>query len=100
MAVQLVFDSTEHFTDLVEAQDYRLAKTFAESMLQHIYNPDKKITVAEIYFEEEDEILDFQVERKNIIPNLKQFLRIYETEEDYEGCTVIANAIKTLECLV
>ena len=99
MAVQLVFDSVEHFTDLVEAQDYRLAKTFAESMLQYLYNPYESVTIAEIYFEEEDEILEFKVDKKNMIPNFKQFLRIYEIEEDYEGCAVIAGAIKTLEGL-
>ena len=99
MPVQLVFDSVEHFTDLIEQQDYRLAKTFAESMLQYLYSPEDKNIIAEVYFEDTDEIIDFEVNKENMLPNFKQFLQIYETEEDYEGCAVIAGAIKTLECL-
>lgn len=99
MAVQLVFDSVEHFTELIENKDYRLAKEFAEGLLSHVYTTEDKVCIAEVYFEDTDEILEFNVERKNMIPNFKEFLRIYETEEDYEGCSVIAGAIKTLECL-
>ena len=99
MAVQIVFDSVQQFEELVGEKDYDLAKTFVESMLQNMYSDGDKITIAEVYFEEEDYIYDFEVTKPNLIPNLKEFLPIYEREEDYEGCALIASAIKTLEDL-
>ncbi len=99
MKVQLVFNSQEHFEDLITKQDYYLATSFVESMLMNIDTQKQTIPIVEAYFEEEDTIYDFEVEKVNFIPNLKEFLTIYEREEDYEGCLMISNAIKTLEGL-
>ena len=97
MATQLVFDSQEHFEELIAAQDYELATSFVESMLNNINADEEVVTVIEAFFEEEDTIYDFEIEKVNFIPNFKEFLTIYEREEDYEGCLIISNAIKTLE---
>ena len=97
MKVQLVFNSQEHFEDLITKQDYYLATSFVESMLMNIDTQKQTIPIVEAYFEEEDTIYDFEIEKVNFIPNFKEFLTIYEREEDYEGCLVISNAIKTLE---
>mgnify|MGYP000669094806 CR=1 FL=1 len=97
MATQLVFDSAQQFEELVAAQDYELATSFVESMLNNINADEEVVTVIEAFFEEEDTIYDFEIEKVNFIPNFKEFLTIYEREEDYEGCLIISNAIKTLE---
>lgn len=97
MATQLVFDSAQQFEELVAAQDYELATSFVESMLNNINSNEKVVSIIEAFFEEEDTIYDFEIEKVNFIPNFKEFLTIYEREEDYEGCLVISNAIKTLE---
>jgi hypothetical protein len=99
MKVQLVFNSQEHFEDLITKQDYYLATSFVESMLMNIDTQKQTIPIVEAYFEEEDTIYDFEIEKVNFIPNFKEFLTIYEREEDYEGCLMISNAIKTLEGL-
>lgn len=99
MKVQLVFNSQEHFEDLISKQDYYLATSFVESMLMNIDTQKQTISIVEAYFEEEDTIYDFEIEKINFIPNFKEFLTIYEREEDYEGCLMISNAIKTLEGL-
>ena len=99
MKVQLVFNSQEHFEDLISKQDYYLATSFVESMLMNINTQKQTISIVEAYFEEEDTIYDFEIEKINFIPNFKEFLTIYEREEDYEGCLMISNAIKTLEGL-
>ena len=97
MATQLVFDSAQQFEELVTAQDYELATSFVESMLNNINSNEKVVSIIEAFFEEEDTIYDFEIEKVNFIPNFKEFLTIYEREEDYEGCLIISNAIKTLE---
>jgi len=97
MATQLVFDSAQQFEELVAAQDYELATSFVESMLNNINSNEKVVSIIEAFFEEEDTIYDFEIEKVNFIPNFKEFLTIYEREEDYEGCLIISNAIKTLE---
>ena len=97
MTTQLVFDSAQQFEELVAAQDYDLATSFVESMLNNINADEGTVSVIEAFFEEEDTIYDFEIEKVNFIPNFKEFLTIYEREEDYEGCLVISNAIKTLE---
>jgi len=97
MAIQLIFDSAEHFKELIAAQDYELATSFVESMLDNVNADEGTVSVVEAFFEEEDTIYDFEIEKVNFIPNFKEFLTIYEREEDYEGCLVISNAIKTLE---
>ena len=97
MAIQLIFDSAEHFEELIAAQDYELATSFVESMLDNVNAEGEIVPIIEAFFEEEDTIYDFEVEKTNFIPNFKEFLAIYEREEDYEGCLTISNAIKTLE---
>lgn len=99
MITRLVFESLEQFEDLLENKDYNLATSFVDSMISNITSDKELIPVIEAYFEEEDTIYDFEVEKTNFIPNLKEFITIYEREEDYEGCLVISNAIKTLEGL-
>jgi len=99
MTTRLVFESLEQFEDLLENKDYDLATSFVDSMISNITSDEELIPVIEAYFEEEDTIYDFEVEKTNFIPNLKEFITIYEREEDYEGCLVISNAIKTLEGL-
>lgn len=99
MITRLVFESLEQFEDLLENKDYDLATSFVDSMISNITSDEELIPVIEAYFEEEDTIYDFEVEKTNFIPNLKEFITIYEREEDYEGCLVISNAIKTLEGL-
>jgi hypothetical protein len=97
MTTQLVFDSAHQFEELIAAQDYELATSFVESMLNNINSDEEVVSVIEAFFEEEDTIYDFEIEKVNFIPNFKEFLTIYEREEDYEGCLIISNAIKTLE---
>ena len=97
MTTQLVFDSAQQFEELVESQDYDLATSFVESMLNNIDADEEVVSIIEAFFEEEDTIYDFEIEKVNFIPNFKEFLTIYEREEDYEGCLIISNAIKTLE---
>ena len=99
MTTRLVFESLEQFEDLLENKDYDLATSFVDSMISNITSDEELIPVIEAYFEEEDTIYDFEVEKTNFIPNLKEFITIYEREEDYEGCLVISNVIKTLEGL-
>ena len=97
MTSQLVFNSEEHFGSLIAAQDYDLATSFVESMIKNLSTEKQTVSIIEAYFEEEDTIYDFEIEKVNFIPNFKEFLTIYEREEDYEGCLIISNAIKTLE---
>tara|TARA_R110000782_G_C14502094_1_gene378740 strand:- start:171 stop:473 length:303 start_codon:yes stop_codon:yes gene_type:complete len=97
MTAQLVFSSIQQFEDLLESQDYELATSFVESMLSNLNTEGEIVPIIEAFFEEEDTIYDFEVEKTNFIPNFKEFLAIYEREEDYEGCLTISNAIKTLE---
>jgi len=97
MTTQLVFDSAQQFEELIAAQDYELATSFVESMLNNINADEKVVPIIEAFFEEEDTIYDFEIEKVNFVSNFKEFLTIYEREEDYEGCLVISNAIKTLE---
>jgi len=97
MTTQLVFDSAQQFEELVESQDYDLATSFVESMLNNIDADEEVVSIIEAFFEEEDTIYDFEIEKVNFVSNFKEFLTIYEREEDYEGCLVISNAIKTLE---
>lgn len=99
MTTQLVFDSEEHFGDLIASQDYDLATSFVESMIKNLFTEKQTVSIIEAYFEEEDTIYNFEIDKSNFISNFKEFLTIYEREEDYEGCALIASAIKTLEDL-
>lgn len=99
MTTQLVFDSQEHFEELIASQDYNLATSFVEAMIKNMYANKQIIPIIEAYFEEDDTIYNFEIDKSNFISNFKEFLTIYEREEDYEGCALIASAIQTLEDL-
>lgn len=99
MTTQLVFDNQEHFEELIASQDYNLATSFVEAMIKNMYTNKQIIPIIEAYFEEDDTIYNFEIDKSNFISNFKEFLTIYEREEDYEGCALIATAIQTLEDL-
>jgi hypothetical protein len=99
MTTQLVFDNSEQFEELITSQDYDLATSFVESMVKNMFTNQERVSIIEAYFEEEDTIYNFEIDKSNFISNFKEFLLIYEREEDYEGCALIAKAIKTLEDL-
>ena len=69
MTTQLVFNSQQQFEELISKQDYELATMFVEAMLKNIFTTESSVPIIEAYFEEEDTIYDFNIERKNFIKN-------------------------------
>lgn len=89
--------TTEEFTRLVENSDFRIAEAVVEGALKNLYGTKRFIHILTVEIEEDDEVYDLTLDRREILKSLKRNLKHYETEELYEKCREIVNAINYLE---
>lgn len=94
---QLIVKNQDEFTQLVDSSDFRIVRAIVEGALQNINTTRRFIHVLTVEVEEEDDIYELTLDRKEILGCLKRNLVHYEDHEWYEKCREIVNAIDYLE---
>ena len=87
----------EEFEDMLQKKDIKISKAIVETALANLSSKKRFIPILEIHVQDESNIFDITLDRKNLIETLKQNLEIDELHEEYEGCARIAAAIKSIE---
>jgi len=82
---------------MLQDQDLKISKAITEVALKNLKSKKRFIPVLEIHVEEEGQIFDITLDRRDILSTLQQNLEIHERNEDYEGCARIAKAIQELK---
>ena len=94
---RLIVQNHEEFTELVDNSDFRIVRAIVEGCLQNLETTKRFIHILTVEVEEEDDIYELTLDRKEILGCLNRNLVHYEEHEWYEKCREIVNAIKFLE---
>jgi hypothetical protein len=94
---QLTVKNQDEFTQLVNNSDFRIVRAIVEGALQNLNTTRRFIHILTVEVEDEDDIYELTLDRKEILGCLKRNLVHYEDHEWYEKCREIVNAIEYLE---
>jgi len=97
MVKKIVVKNQEEFEVMLQNKDIKISKAIVETALANLNSKKRFIPILEIHVQDEGNIFDITLDRKDMISTLKQNLEIHELHEEYEGCARIAAAIKSLE---
>lgn len=97
MVKRIKVKNQDEFEEMLQNKDIKISKAIIEVALKNLNSKKRFIPILEIHLEEEEQIFDITLDRKDMITTLKQNLEIHEMYEDYEGCARIAAAIKEVE---
>ena len=73
-----------------------ISKSIVNKILENLHTKKRFIPILEIEINDNGEIYDITLDRKNMLNTLQVNLKIYEKYEDYEGCDNIIKAINTI----
>lgn len=97
MVKRIKVKNLEEFEEMLAQKDIKISKAIIEVALKNLNGKKRFVPILEVHLEEEGEIFDITLDRKDMLPTLKQNLQIHELHEDYEGCARISYAIKEIE---
>ena len=97
MVKRIKVKNLEEFENMLQEQDLKISKAIVEIALKNLKNTKRFIPVLEVHLEEEGDIFDITLDRRDLVRTLQQNLEIHERNEDYEGCVQISKAIKELQ---
>ena len=97
MAYSVNVKNYQEFEDLIYAKDLNISKACVDGVLKNLNTKKNHIHVLEIIMEDEDEIIDLTVDRRDFIDTLEKNLEIHVYHEEYERCVEIQNAIQKLK---
>ena len=97
MVKRIKVKTQEEFEEMLQEQDLKISRAIIDIALKNLNTKKRFIPVLEIHIEEDDNIFDITLDRKDMLSTLEQNLEIHERNEDYEGCARIANAIKEIK---
>jgi hypothetical protein len=95
--LKLKINNSEEFDDLVLNKDIRISNSIVNNIINNLKNNILKIKVLELEFLEYRTILDVFVSREDFHHSLNQNLIIHESNELYEECIKIKEAIEFIE---
>ena len=97
MVKRIKVKNVEEFEEMLQEQDLKISKAIVEVALKNLNGRKRFIPVLEVHIEDEGNIFDITLDRRDMLSTLQQNLEIHERNEDYEGCARIASAIKELK---
>lgn len=89
-------NTIEEWENMMNDQRYDISKVIVDKILQNLHTKRRFIPILEIEVKKEEEIYNITLDRKDMLNTLQLNLKIYEKNEDYEGCIAITNAINLL----
>lgn len=96
MQKEFTVSNLEEFESMIRAKDFRIAQAVVETILQNLNTKKKRLHVLSVNLLDNSTTLDITLETKYFVDSLKENLKHYIREEDYEGCIEIENAVKYL----
>ena len=89
-------NTLEEWEEMMKYQNYDISKSIVNKILENLHTKKRFIPILEIEINDNGEIYDITLDRKNMLNTLQVNLKIYEKYEDYEGCDNIIKAINTI----
>ena len=89
-------NTLEEWEEMMKHQNYDISKSIVNKILENLHTKKRFIPILEIEINDNGEIYDITLDRKNMLNTLQVNLKIYEKYEDYDGCDNIIKAINTI----
>lgn len=96
MATEFTVNNSQEFQDMVDNEDFRIAKAIVESILSNINTKKKNIHILSVTCLEEDATYDITLERKHFYQTLDENIKFYLEKELYEDCAKIKQGMNEL----
>lgn len=97
MTHKLHLNNIEQFNNLVAEKNLELSKAIVKVISENINTIDEVIPAAEVYIEDEGEVIILSINREDFESTLELNLKVHEYHEDFEGCTEIQQLITKLK---
>lgn len=95
--LKLHLKTQDELADKLKNGYEELSMEIVDTVLKNLDEEEGEFKIAEITFEESDDIADIYVEPEDFILTLSQNIWVFEENEDYETCIKVRDAIKYLE---
>ena len=92
--LKLHFETQDELADKLANGYEELSMEIVNTVLKNLDEEEGEFKIAEITFEESDDIADIYVEPEDFILTLSQNIWVFEEIEDYETCIKVRDAIK------
>ncbi len=90
------FETAQAFAEYVHSDRYGFSKIVVNGCFNLYESEEDSLIVMSSFIEEYQNYFDITINKEDLLITLKQNLKIYEQEEDYEGCAKIYELIKKL----
>ncbi len=95
--ISLVAKNYEEFEDIVYSKTLNISQTVVDKILNNLETNGRYIYILKIQIEDNDEAIDFTIDRNNFIEVLEKNIKIQEHFEQYECCAEIRDTINQLK---
>jgi hypothetical protein len=95
--IKIKVQTKEEFESYLVDNGCQISMTIIDIIEKNINNKKNHIPVFEILIEEDQEILDITLERKNFVDTLNKNLITLEKFEQYEYCSKAINLINKIQ---
>ena len=89
MATIIDIDSFESFENLFYTKKPEITEAFVKTILKNLKGKKRHVHALSIVCNDDGEVYDITIDRKDFFHTLKQNLITYEEEERYEDCIIL-----------
>ena len=93
---KIKINNLDEWEEMMKCQNNDISKSIVNKILENLNTKKRFIPILEIEINDNGEIYDITLDRKNMLNTLQVNLKILEKFEDYEGCDSIIKAINII----
>ncbi len=93
MAIEFQVKNVEEFESMIQNMDFRVSEALVSTILKNLKGKRKYLHAFSVISEEDGDIYDITINRQDFEKTLKEALPKYESEEKYEDCVKIQEAL-------
>ncbi len=93
MAIEFQVKNVEEFELMIQNMDFRVSEALVSTILKNLKGKRKYLHAFSVISEEDGDIYDITINRQDFEKTLKEALPKYESEEKYEDCVKIQEAL-------
>jgi hypothetical protein len=93
MAIEFQVKNVEEFEHMIQNMDFRVSEALVTTVLKNLKGKRKYLHAFSVISEEDGDIYDITIDRQDFEKTLKEALPKYESEEKYEDCIKIKEAL-------
>jgi hypothetical protein len=97
MAHEFEVQNINELEEILNNKDIRISRAITKTILNNLTSKKRNLHALSIKCQEENEVYDISVDRKEFISSLEKCLPNFEKNELYEDCAQIINAIQFLK---